>query len=416
MAHVCLLGLGYIGLPTAAMLSMHGHRVTGVDVRPGIVEDLKQGKVHIKEPDLTAVVRDALRTGNLTLSHTPVAADVFLTCVQTPHDDEHADLSYLRKATESILPVLKSGDLVIVESTVPPGTTANVVRTLLETSGLRAPQDFQLAYCPERVMPGRVLREIVENARVIGGIDPASAERAKELYSSFVRGEIFTTNCTTAEFVKIVENAYRDLNIAFANELARMAERLRVDVWQAIALANHHPRVRILRPGPGVGGHCIPVDPWFLIDAAGDSPLIRTVRAVNDAMPQRVVDLVLQDLEGINSPNVAVWGVAYKGDVGDLRESPAVEVVEGLKGHGVGVAAYDPHVPPDEFPLSSLDECVQDADSVVILTDHREFRFIDPLSVGGEMRRKSLIDTRNCVDHARWREAGFRVRILGRGE
>jgi len=253
MAHVCLLGLGYIGLPTAAMLSMHGHRVTGVDVRPGIVEDLKQGKVHIKEPDLTAVVRDALRTGNLTLSHTPVAADVFLTCVQTPHDDEHADLSYLRKATESILPVLKSGDLVIVESTVPPGTTANVVRTLLETSGLRAPQDFQLAYCPERVMPGRVLREIVENARVIGGIDPASAERAKELYSSFVRGEIFTTNCTTAEFVKIVENAYRDLNIAFANELARMAERLRVDVWQAIALANHHPRVRILRPGPGVG-------------------------------------------------------------------------------------------------------------------------------------------------------------------
>jgi len=174
MAHVCLLGLGYIGLPTAAMLSMHGHRVTGVDVRPGIVEDLKQGKVHIKEPDLTAVVRDALRTGNLTLSHTPVAADVFLTCVQTPHDDEHADLSYLRKATESILPVLKSGDLVIVESTVPPGTTANVVRTLLETSGLRAPQDFQLAYCPERVMPGRVLREIVENARVTPASSAAS--------------------------------------------------------------------------------------------------------------------------------------------------------------------------------------------------------------------------------------------------
>jgi len=415
MAHVCLLGLGYIGLPTAASLSLHGNKVTGVDVRPNVVEDLKRGNVHVREPDLTAVVRDALRTGNLVLSHEPVAADVFLLCVQSPLDGQRADLRYLKAATESVVPLLRAGNLVIVESTVPPGTTNNVVRPLLESSGLQAGRDFYLAFCPERVMPGQILREIVENDRVIGGIDAESAARAKELYSTFVRGEIFTTDCTTAEFVKLIENAYRDVNIAFANDLSWMAERLGVNVWDAISLANRHPRVQVLRPGPGVGGHCIPVDSWFIMEAVGESPLLRTTRNLNDAMPGRVVEMVLRDLEGVASPKVAIWGVAYKGGVGDLRGSPGVEVVLQLSKRGVRVVAYDPHVPHNEFSLSPLDECVKDSDCIAVLADHREFRFIDPASVGREMRHKYLIDTRNCLDHGRWRQAGFRVHVLGDG-
>jgi len=405
--------LGYIGLPTAAVLSMHGHQVVGVDIRPDIVEDLKQGKVHIKELGLTAIVRDALRSGNLMLSRDPVPSDVFLICVQTPLDDQKADLRFLTDATRSVVPILRAGNLVIVESTVPPGTTLRVVRPILESSGLVAPQDFQIAYCPERVMPGHVLREIVENDRVVGGIDSRSADRAKELYVSFVRGEILTTDCTTAEFVKLIENAYRDVNIAFANELALMAERLGVDVWEAITLANRHPRVNILRPGPGVGGHCLPIDPWFLIEAAGESRIIRAAREVNNLMPVRIVELVAHELDGVEAPRVAVWGVAYKGGVADIRESPAIEVSKRLQERGMSVSVYDPHVPHHEFPTEPLDDSVRDADCVLILTDHREFRYIDPFSVGKEMRRRLLIDTRACVDHTRWQEAGFNVRLLG---
>jgi len=413
MPKVCVLGLGYIGLPTAAVLSMHGHQVVGVDIRPDIVEDLKQGKVHIKELGLTAIVRDALRSGNLMLSRDPVPSDVFLICVQTPLDDQKADLRFLTDATRSVVPILRAGNLVIVESTVPPGTTLRVVRPILESSGLVAPQDFQIAYCPERVMPGHVLREIVENDRVVGGIDSRSADRAKELYASFVRGEILTTDCTTAEFVKLIENAYRDVNIAFANELALMAERLGVDVWEAITLANRHPRVNILRPGPGVGGHCLPIDPWFLIEAAGESRIIRAAREVNNLMPVRIVELVAHELDGVEAPRVAVWGVAYKGGVADIRESPAIEVSKRLQERGMSVSVYDPHVPHHEFPTEPLDDSVRDADCVLILTDHREFRYIDPFSVGKEMRRRLLIDTRACVDHTRWQEAGFNVRLLG---
>jgi UDP-N-acetyl-D-mannosaminuronic acid dehydrogenase len=395
------------------MLSLHGHEVVGMDVRRDVVEGLREGRIPVREPDLVAIVRDALRTGNLALTHSPVPADAFLICVPTPAKSGAADLSYVRKATESVVPVLKKNNLVVVESTVPPGTTGNVIRPILEGSGLQAADDFHLAYCPERVMPSRILPELVENDRVIGGIDPASAERAKALYTSFVTGEIFTTDCITAEFVKLAENAYRDVNLAFANELALMAERLGVDVWRAIELVNRHPRVHVLRPGPGVGGHCVPVDPWFLVEATGLGQLIPKAREVNDAMPSHIVDLVLRNLEGIEAPRVAAWGVAYKGNVADIRGSPGIAVIDGLQEGGVEVSAYDPHVAHDDYPLVSLEESVRHADCVLVLTDHREFSFIDPVPVAKEVRRRLLIDVRACLNYEHWREAGFEVRVLG---
>ncbi len=273
---ICVLGLGYIGLPTASTFANQGVKVLGVDVQPDIVRRLRQGQPHIQEPGLRALVQAALASGNLDLGERPAGADAFIIAVPTPFlEDKTADLSYVRAAAESIAPELRAGNLVVLESTCPPRTTADVVGPLLAKSGLTPGKDFYLAYTPERVLPGQILRELVENPRIIGGIDPASAEAGRDLYRLFVQGDILLTDATTAELVKLMENTYRDVNIAAANEFSRLAERLGVDVWQAIDLASRHPRVKILRPGPGVGGHCISIDPWFLVEAAPDlTPLI----------------------------------------------------------------------------------------------------------------------------------------------
>jgi UDP-N-acetyl-D-mannosaminuronic acid dehydrogenase len=327
---ICVIGMGYIGLPTASTFAIHGVQVVGVDNNPEVLEVLNAGRVHIQEPGLRALAEQAFGSGNLRLSREPEPADAFIIAVPTPATprvkggaDPTAELGMVVAASQAILPHLGPGNLVMLESTCPPRTTLDLVAPILERSGLRAGVDFLLAYSPERVLPGRILQELTENARVIGGVTPASAEAGRELYALFVRGEIVLTDATTAEMVKLMENTSRDVSIAIANEFARLAEHIGVDVWEAIAMANRHPRINILRPGPGVGGHCVSVDPWFLVQADPEQArLIRTARQVNDDQPLHAVLLVERALGTLQGRKVAALGLAYKPDVDDLVRVP----------------------------------------------------------------------------------------------
>jgi len=340
---ICVLGLGYIGLPTASTFAANGIQVVGVDVNSAVVKCLQNGEIHIHEPGLRTMFQSAVYSGSLVIEKQPQPADAFIIAVPTPFKDgKKADLSYVISAAEAIVPHLQKGNLVVLESTSPPLTTTDVVQPILERSGLKGGEDFYLAYSPERVLPGQILRELIENSRIIGGVNRLSAEAGCDLYSIFVKGQIFLTDCTTAEMVKLMENTYRDVNIAIANEFSHLADRFGVDVWEAIALANQHPRVNILSPGPGVGGHCISVDPWFLVEAAPDlTPLIHTARNVNDQQPEFVLSLVKRALgSSLEGKHIAVLGLAYKPDVDDLRESPAIETCYLLSKAGAKVTAY----------------------------------------------------------------------------
>ena len=421
---ICVLGLGYIGLPTASTFATHGLQVVGMDVNPQVVNSLQNGQVHIHEPGLRTLVQAALRSGNLTIRKECEPADAFIIAVPTPfRENKLADLSYVVSATESIVPCLQRGNLVVLESTSPPRTTVDVIAPILEKSGLKAGQDFFLAYTPERVLPGQILRELIENARVIGGVDPASAEAGRELYSLFVRGEIILTDATTAEMVKLMENTYRDVNIAVANEFSRLAMRFGVDVWRAIEIANLHPRVKILNPGPGVGGHCISVDPWFLVEAAPDlTALIRTARQVNDGQPHVVVDLVRKALGGsLEGKRIAALGLAYKHDVDDLRESPAIEVARLLKENGAIVVAYEPFKPEAEVDdvklCPSLEGTLAHADALVLLVGHTVLRGLNPAEVAGMTPARVAIDAaERGWSGAAWKAAGFMYERIGSGK
>jgi len=417
---VCVLGLGYIGLPTASMLATHGLTVAGVDVNPHVVTTLQAGEIHIHEPGLREVVQSAVRSGMLSVSARPEEADAFIIAVPTPfYDDKRADMRAVTSAAESIVPFLRSGNLVVLESTSPPRTTVDLVAPILERSGLKAGVDFLLCYSPERVLPGQILRELVENARVVGGITPESAAAGKELYGTFVKGEIFTTDATTAEMVKLMENTYRDVNIAIANEFALLADRFGVDVWEAISLANRHPRVKILSPGPGVGGHCISVDPWFFVEAAPDiTPLILTTRKVNDHQPHVVVELVRRALgEDLRGRHVAVLGLAYKPDVDDLRESPAVEAAQLLGKAGATVTAFEPFKPEAQFDgfttTLTLSDALRGADMLILLVNHSQFRALDPQSVAALTPARIALDTVNAWKPDAWQAAGFTLLRLG---
>jgi UDP-N-acetyl-D-mannosaminuronic acid dehydrogenase len=428
---ICVLGLGYIGLPMAAMFATHGLNVTGVDVNAKIVALLNNGEIHIKERGLKTLVQTALLSGNLSVREQPVAADGFIIAVPTPliaapeestqnnssNDSSvpRADLSFIRAASRAIAPFLRLGNLVVLESTSPPGTTLQTVVPILEESGLKAGEDFYVVYCPERVLPGRILEELVKNDRIIGGINPDSAERARRLYASFVEGQMVLTDATTAEIVKLMENTYRDVNIALANELALVAERIGIDVWQAIEMANRHPRVNIHQPGPGVGGHCIAVDPWFIVAAAPEiTPLIQTARRINDAMPAHVVELVKRATSKIEKPVIACLGIAYKANVADIRESPALAVVHLLQEVGFEVRAYDPHVPAgvvrgQEY---SLEAAITGADCLVVLTDHSEFQQLASSQIP---LPKIVIDTRKTFTGVLPENAGIGFKRLGAG-
>jgi UDP-N-acetyl-D-mannosaminuronic acid dehydrogenase len=403
------------------MFAVSGLQVLGVDVNPRVVEWLRTGRIHIEEPDLQTLVQAALNSGHLRISADPEPADTFIIAVPTPITEDHkADLRFVVSAAESIVPHLRPGNLVVLESTVPPRTTRDVLLPVLERSGLKAGQDFALAHCPERVLPGKILMELVENDRIIGGLTLECADRAADLYRAFVHGTLHQTDATTAEMVKVMENTCRDVNIALANQFAILAERFGVDAWEAIELANKHPRVQVLRPGPGVGGHCIAVDPWFLIESSPDqAPLITAARHLNEGMPGHVLELIRAQAPNPASGPIVALGLAYKGDVDDVRESPALEVVHEALRAGYEVRSHDPHVKnhgaPDLPPCFDLETALTGAQALVLLTDHSIFRRIDPNDAGSKMSQRRLIDTRNCLDHDAWRAAGFEVTSLGRG-
>jgi len=421
-AQLCVLGMGYIGLPTASMFATHGLKVTGVDIDPRVVEVLRAGGVHIHEPGLRALAEAAFASGNLTIATAPEPADAFVIAVQTPiRDDKRADLRAVTAAAESIVSSLRRGNLVVLESTSPPRTTVDLVQPILERSGLRAGADFHLAYVPERVLPGQILRELVENARVIGGVDRASAEAGRELYSIFVKGQIELTDATTAEMVKLMENTSRDIDIAAANEFARLADLFGVDIWEAIALANLHPRINILRPGPGVGGHCVSVDPWFLVEAAPErAGLVRQARLTNDGQPAFAAALVERALGGLAGKRVAALGLAFKADVDDLRESPAIEVVDRLLQGGASVAFFEPYAPgaivAGAEGFASLEQALAGAAAVVLLVDHAAFRALDPAIIAQAMPGRVAVDLRGVWDRQAWRSAGFQLHVLGVGK
>jgi UDP-N-acetyl-D-mannosaminuronic acid dehydrogenase len=389
---VCVIGLGYIGLPTAAVLASRGHSVHGVEVDARAAEIINSGRAHIVEPDLDLLVRAAVETRRLAAHPEPAPADVFVLCVPTPVGDDHApDLSYVERAARSLVPVLRPGNLVILESTSPPGTTEVLAEQVARETGLGAGQFF-FAHAPERVLPGHILREVVQNDRIVGGVDRRSGEVCAAFYRSFVSGEVFVTSARMAETVKLVENAYRDVNIAFANELSVLADRLSLDVWDLILLANRHPRVDILKPGPGVGGHCIAVDPWFLVHAAPEqTPLIRQARATNSAKPAWVVERVQRRAERLKRARIACLGLAYKPDIDDLRESPALDVVRRLAALGeYDLRVVEPHLERHaELTLWALEKALEGADIVLFLVAHRAFKSI-PKSLLAE---KIIIDT-----------------------
>ncbi len=426
---ICILGLGYIGLPTASTFATHGLKVLGVDINPHVIETLQEGKIHIHEPGLRSVVESALRSGNLTVSFQPDEADAFLIAVPTPfYEDQYgeyegkkyklADMRAVTAATEAILPCLRKGNLVVLESTSPPRTTIDLIKPILERSGMKAGVDFYLCYSPERVLPGQILRELIENARVVGGITPESAQAGHDLYATFVKGQIIETDATTAEMVKLMENTTRDVNIAIANEFARLAEKFGVDVWEAIRLANLHPRINLLSPGPGVGGHCISVDPWFFVETAPElASLIYQARQVNDGQPHFVVEKVKQALGLLKGKRIAALGLAYKPDVDDLRESPATEVVHLLQEEGAQVKVWEPFKPDAKIKgvimAASLEETLQGADAILLLVRHTEFVNCTPEEMAARTRARLIIDCVSAWDAGIWKEAGFTIHRLG---
>ena len=401
MQKIVVMGLGYIGLPTASMLATKGHTVLGIDVNEQAVNTINSGRIHIVEPDLDILVRSAVNSGNLKASLTPEEADTFIIAVPTPFKESNGnpnapDLSYIEAATRTISLYLREDNLIILESTSPVGTTELIYRLVIE----QRPElegKIHVAHCPERVLPGHILRELVDNDRVIGGTTKAATEKAKELYKSFCNGAIILTDSRTAELTKLVENSSRDVNIAFANELSVICDRLGINVWETIALANRHPRVNILQPGPGVGGHCIAVDPWFIISSAPEEArLIRTAREVNDAKPHWVIEKVKSKAARFKEPVIGCLGLSFKANIDDLRESPALEITRKLIEQEVGlVMACEPNVSNgfSEFPLYPLDEVVRKADILLVLVDHDEFKDVDR----DVLKEKVVIDTKGVL-------------------
>ncbi|MGP5174565.1 UDP-N-acetyl-D-mannosamine dehydrogenase [Psychrobacter immobilis] len=400
MKNICVFGLGYIGLPTAAMFAHHGANVIGVDVNPHAVETINQGKIHIVEPGLEAIVKQAVDNGKLKASLTPVHSDAYLIAVPTPFkgNDHEPDLSYIHAVSKALAPLLEKGDVVILESTSPVGATEKMVEWLAEERpDLTFPKyhepeneaDIFVAYCPERVLPGKVVEELISNDRIIGGMTKESTEKAQEVYRIFVEGDLLATNSRTAEMAKLTENASRDVSIAFANELSIISDKLDINVWELIELANHHPRVNILQPGAGVGGHCIAVDPWFIVNQNPDeAKIIRAAREINDNKPKWVIEKIIAEVDklkeqGVETPVVALLGLAFKPNIDDLRESPAVNIAEKLLNNSaLEVLLVEPNITTLPSKLESgnllkLSEALEKADIMAVLVAHDQFKQID---------------------------------------
>ena len=410
---LCVVGLGYIGLPTAVMFADHGFHVLGVDINEDAVRKLNNKELHIEEPGLLERLSATIDKGLFRASTTPEAADVFILAVPSPiRDDKTANLDYIRAAAKSVVPFLQKGNLIILESTVPPRTVEDVLIPVLKESHLQIGEELYVSHSPERVIPGKLFEELVSNDRIVGGINTKSTELTVELYKTFVKGTIHETDATTAELVKVMENTYRDVNIALANELAQIGEKLGVNIWEAIQLANYHPRVNLHYPGPGVGGHCIAVDPWFIVEQAPHlAKLIHLARTINDTMPNYVARKIqyLATALGIDQPKVAVWGLSFKGNIDDMRGTPSLEVIKALQGYGYDYTVFDPHIHENEVAnqVHSLEESVTDADFILVLTDHDYYKNVDIAQIGNRMRNTYVVDTRNLLDREQWRAAGF---------
>ena len=417
---LCVIGMGYIGLPTASIFASNGLRVTGMDINADIIDGLKVGKLHIFEPGLKDLFLSALESDCLNVSREVTPADAFIIAVPTPFDeDKRADLRAVVAASESIFPHLQPGNLVILESTSPPRTTLDIVAPILEKSGLTSGEDFLLAYSPERVLPGMILQELVDNPRVIGGVNQASAKAGRDLYRKFVKGDIILTDATTAEMVKLMENTSRDISIAIANEFSRLAQQFDVDIWEAIRIANLHPRIEILRPGVGVGGHCISVDPWFLVEAApNDARLIQMARTINDEQPEFVAKLIHEAAGVLAQKKIAFLGLSFKPNVDDLRESPAIKLAQHLSRMGAAVTAYEPFKEDASFEgftqAASLDAALFDADLVVLAVAHDQFTDLQPEKIKSKTSARVVFDAVRGWDKTAWEDEGFQFFGLAR--
>lgn len=404
---VCVVGLGYIGLPTAAFIASKNIKVTGVDVNPAYVEAINNGEVPFFEPGFESLLKQVVKDGYLEAQSEQVKADAYIVCVPTPFQEDHkVDTKYIRAAAEAMAPHLRPGALVVLESTSPPGTTKGMAEHLKELRpDLSLDENDEnaiyFAHCPERVLPGQIMEEMENNDRVIGGLTPKGTDLAQQLYSTFCTAELLLTDATTAEMAKLTENSFRDVNIAFANELSLICDRLGIDVWELIELANHHPRVNILQPGPGVGGHCIAVDPWFIVSSVPEqAKIIKMAREINDGKPEWVMEQVKKALEGEDNPVVAALGIAFKNDIDDLRESPSLNIVKrlGEENPEMDIRVVEPNVEQLPATLASIsnltkqdtEEAVKAADVVLLLVNHKEFINLDR----GLLETKTVVDTK----------------------
>jgi UDP-N-acetyl-D-mannosaminuronic acid dehydrogenase len=400
MKRVSVIGVGYIGLPTACILASNGFEVLAVDTDPGVIDKLLSRNFSYIEPGLNEILVNGLNSGNLTASTKPMKSDVFIIAVPTPFKEKHlSDLKFVNSAIDSIIPYLESGNLVIIESTVPIGTTEDISKIIEakrpDLSSEDSGNSIFLAHCPERVLPGQILKELVENSRILGGVDSASTAQALDFYKIFVTGELYPTNSKTAELSKLAENTYRDVNIALANEFSLICKDNSIDVWEMIRLANRHPRVNILNPGPGVGGHCIAVDPWFIIENSPEkTKLMRTAREINESMPLRVVDEISILADKLKSPIIACLGLTYKANVSDYRESPSLEIVKKLaKKSNYKILVVEPNVEQVDLlfhtyrnvQTRNLEDAIYEADILLVLVGHSQFIKIDKSKIIGKI-------------------------------
>ncbi len=400
MMKLCTIGLGYIGLPTSIMFAKHDVQVVGVDVKKEVIDSLNHGKIHIEEPGLQEALEEVISKGTFRAATTPEKADAFIISVPTPNNDDQyksCDLTYVINAVKSVLPYIEKGNTIIVESTIAPRSMDDFIMPLVEKEGFIVGKDIFLVHCPERVLPGQILQELVFNNRIVGGVTPACTEAGARVYSTFVKGEIIKTNAKTAEMSKLMENTFRDVNIALANELAKVCNELEINALDVIKMANKHPRVNLHTPGPGVGGHCLAVDPYFIVAKAPETAqLINLSRTINTSMPEYVVENVNKLMKNVQGKVVTVFGLTYKGNVDDIRESPALEIYNMLKYQGdFEVRAYDPHIKLD-WVTKDLEQAVNNSDLVVILSDHDEFKQFGT-SDFAKMTHKRIFDTKNVV-------------------